>query len=192
MGNDQAKTILRALCCLTAVSLTAYWNFKAINLTAITGERQAEARQAAELPRRADETPGKREHDSAAHFARAIQASDEAWSLCQATFTGYRPWALPAPSKARFAELMDEASREARLVPRDVLTNLHPGLPAAFQDFADATYLYAANARASRPDKSMQQTWARWQRWWQTYGRQIHLADDSRPLAAPVSQTPTE
>jgi hypothetical protein len=193
MGKHQANTILLVLCGLTAVSLTGYWNFKAISLT---GERQVEARQpAAELPLRADEAPAKHEGDGAVHFARAIQASDEAWSLCQATFTGYRPWALPAPSKTRFAELMDEAGREARLVPRDVLTNLHPGLPKAFQDFADATYSYAANARASRPDKGVQQTWARWQRWWQAYGRQIHLADDSRPRTAPgraYTQTPTE
>jgi hypothetical protein len=91
--------------------------------------------------------------------------------------------------------LMDEASREARLVPRDVLANLHPDLPTAFRDFADATYSYAANAKASRPDKSMQQAWARWQRWWQAFGPQIHLADDSRSRASPgrgYSQTPTE
>jgi hypothetical protein len=118
--------------------------------------------------------------DNAAHFVKAIRASDRAWELCNAAGVGGKPWLMGNEGRRRFAELIGQANQEAKLVRMDVLRQMHPGLPAAFGDFVSATYYIGPNVMSRRPDKRVQEMWRRWQQWWSSNRLGIHLPEGAR------------
>jgi hypothetical protein len=113
--------------------------------------------------------------ENAGHFVSAIQASDQAWSLCEATHQTLRPWLMGDREREEFARLINLAHREADLVHNDVLARVHPQLPVAFKDFVSGTFCIPANVLDRKPTRMTQDMWQRWFRWRQSYWSQIRL-----------------
>jgi len=117
------------------------------------------------------------DEENAAHFVHACRTTDTAWAMCPNTLVGMQPWNLPQGDREEFARMMREATNEARLVRTAVLRKIHPQLPAAFEDFKNATFIIGPNVSARKPDKASQQIWQRWSQWQRTYKNQFRIPD---------------